>query len=215
MRLNRGMIRELETLARRLKFAREQRGLTQPQLAAAAGMKQPDISKIENGGIVKTTGIARLAAALEVSPLWLEMNEGPSPTWANVQHANEGHPTWQVAHNLSHPQQTIDPIHLEWETLVTDKLPARFMLTVVDESMSSNDAAGLSVGDRAIFETTREPRPGRNVLVRDRTGSLYIREYRVRRPGHWQAVARHPAYQALDSIEDDLVIVAVQTGHLY
>lgn len=209
------MIRTLATLGQRLKFARKQRGFTQPQLAELVGMKQPDISKIENGGIQQTTGIARLADVLQVPARWLETNEGPEPNWVNVQHANEGPPSSPWAHAVSHPQPTIDPILLAWESLVSNPLPDRFMVTVQDDSMSSPDGAGLAIGDRAIFETGRAPKPGRNVLVRDSLGNLFIREYRIRRPGQWQAVAKHPAYQALDSVADQLVIVAVQTGHLY
>ena len=81
--------------------------------------------------------------------------------------------------------------------------------------MAGAGPACLAIGDRAIFERQREPRPGRNVLIRDSFGHLCIREYRVKRPGHWQAVALHPAYGTLDSLEDGLTIVAVQTGHLY
>lgn len=44
-------------------------------------MKQSDISKLETGRMLQTTGIARLARALGVTDLWLEMNEGPPPAW--------------------------------------------------------------------------------------------------------------------------------------
>ena len=45
----------METLAKRLKLARKEQELTQAQLAELSGIKQSDISKIENGSILKTT----------------------------------------------------------------------------------------------------------------------------------------------------------------
>ena len=65
-----------DTLASRLKQARSLRGLTQVQLAALSGVKQPDISKIERGEIQKTTSLLGLARALRVNPHWLDTGDG-------------------------------------------------------------------------------------------------------------------------------------------
>lgn len=64
------------TLARRLKEARTKRGMRQEDLAKASGLKQSDISKIENGLILKTTGVVALARALRCDPEWLATGEG-------------------------------------------------------------------------------------------------------------------------------------------
>lgn len=66
----------MDTLAKRLKFARKHRGLTQAQLADLSDLKQSDISKIENGAIQRTTGIIGLASALRCSPVWLDTGDG-------------------------------------------------------------------------------------------------------------------------------------------
>jgi transcriptional regulator with XRE-family HTH domain len=50
--------------------------MRQEDLAAAAGLKQGDISKIENGKILKTTGLVGLARALRVDAHWLATGEG-------------------------------------------------------------------------------------------------------------------------------------------
>jgi hypothetical protein len=42
-------------------------------------MKQSDISKLENGVMQRTTGIARLAEALAAPATWLETGEGQPP----------------------------------------------------------------------------------------------------------------------------------------
>ena len=50
--------------------------MRQEDLAKASGLKQSDISKIENGLILKTTGIVALARALRCDPEWLATGEG-------------------------------------------------------------------------------------------------------------------------------------------
>jgi len=72
VRLNTGM----KTFAQRVKERREELGLTQGQVAKLAGLKQPDVSKIERGGIQKTTEILGLAKALQCNPDWLANEVG-------------------------------------------------------------------------------------------------------------------------------------------
>lgn len=67
----------METFAKRVRFARNSIGLSQVEVAALSGLRQPDISKIELGRIRKTTGLLGLARALKVSPDWLERGAGP------------------------------------------------------------------------------------------------------------------------------------------
>lgn len=66
----------METLAQRMKFARKRLGLTQAEVAKDSGLKQPDISKIERGEILRTTGLLGLARALKCDPHWLDTGDG-------------------------------------------------------------------------------------------------------------------------------------------
>lgn len=66
----------MDTLGKRLKHARLERGLTQMQLAQASGVKQSDISKLERGDSTSTSGVVRLAKALNCSAEWLDTGEG-------------------------------------------------------------------------------------------------------------------------------------------
>lgn len=67
----------MDTLAKRVKAARARlEGMRQEDLAIASGLKQGDISKIENGKILKTTGLVALARALRVDAHWLATGEG-------------------------------------------------------------------------------------------------------------------------------------------
>lgn len=73
-----------ETLGTRLKKARADAGLTQEELARAAGVTQKTISKIERGDQVATAAIVPLARALGVTPEWLAegAQSKPSPAQA-------------------------------------------------------------------------------------------------------------------------------------
>lgn len=66
----------METLAKRLKYARTKRKMTQSDLAKASGVGQSDISKIERGEIQKTTALLALARALQVNANWLDVGNG-------------------------------------------------------------------------------------------------------------------------------------------
>lgn len=71
-----GMLGVVDTLAARLRHARDVRGLTQAQLSEMSGVKQSDISKIETGKSFSTTGMAALARALRCDVDWLDTGEG-------------------------------------------------------------------------------------------------------------------------------------------
>lgn len=62
----------LRTLAARLRYARERKGLTQEELARAAGTKQQVIQQIEKGITKKPRKIEAIARVLDVSPAWLQ-----------------------------------------------------------------------------------------------------------------------------------------------
>ncbi|HXH02678.1 MAG TPA: helix-turn-helix transcriptional regulator [Candidatus Competibacteraceae bacterium] len=67
----------LETVGDRLRYARHQAGMTQRAVAAASGVKQQMISKLETNKSLETADIVSLAKALGVRPEWLAHNEGP------------------------------------------------------------------------------------------------------------------------------------------
>jgi transcriptional regulator with XRE-family HTH domain len=72
----------LKTLAARLKWAREQRGFTQGQLATAAKLKsQGAIGMYETSDRANPRNIIGLADALGVYPRWLK--DGQLPCWTS------------------------------------------------------------------------------------------------------------------------------------
>lgn len=118
-----------------------------------------------------------------------------------------------VAHDLSQATPTVTPTPIAWEDLMK-QLPRAFTLVARDDAL----APLLSSGHKARFSTERVAErtdlPGKKVLVADRDDNCYIREYRQRRPGHWQAVATNAAagLDPLDSVSDGLRVLAVMTG---
>lgn len=140
------------------------------------------------------------------------------PGWMDKQHPSGGaYSSGSLAHDLSHPIPMIDIPTTEWESIKMPAaaIPAQFMLKVKDDAMSWPGGDGLAVGDFAVFDRERAPRPGKNVLLIDRTGYVCIRRYREIRPGHWLAEPANPAYQTMDSIADGLQVFAAQVGHHY
>lgn len=87
-------------------------------------------------------------------------------------------------------------------------LPPQFRVAAPDDSM----APRVRKGELLELDTTLQPRAGDGVLVRDDAGHCYLRTYRERRPGHWEAAAVNPAFQALDSERDGLRVIAVVTA---
>jgi transcriptional regulator with XRE-family HTH domain len=66
----------MDTFAKRVKARRIELELTQGELAIRSGIKQSDISKIENSKILQPAGILGLARALKCNPDWLSTGEG-------------------------------------------------------------------------------------------------------------------------------------------
>lgn len=66
----------METLAKRLTWAREQKGLTQASLAKLSGVTQSTIGNLESGIRSSARRIIDIAAALDVSPAWLANGQG-------------------------------------------------------------------------------------------------------------------------------------------
>ena len=62
----------MKTLAERLQYARQKKGLTQDQLARIAGTTQQNIQNIEAGIVARPRKIGAIAKAVEQSAAWLQ-----------------------------------------------------------------------------------------------------------------------------------------------
>ncbi len=66
----------MNTLGSRLKAARTANSLTQAEVSRRSGVKQSDISKLENGSVAGSTKVVQLALAAGCDPRWLATGEG-------------------------------------------------------------------------------------------------------------------------------------------
>lgn len=192
-------------------------GLRPVDIARAVGISTASVAGWENGSTKSLKPrSARLAAKLfGCNATWLGEGIG-DPDWISdpdqSRTPNNAKNGISLAQDLSHPGLTIAPQEIEWEAIVSEPLPLRFRLAVRDDAMQLDDPPSMRPGDHADFERSGNARPGEVVLLADGDGNVYIRRYLERRPGHWQAVARSPGYQALDSVTDRLKVLAVQVG---
>lgn len=113
-----------------------------------------------------------------------------------------------VDHSTSLLSPIVTVLTLDWDDLMISKLPSAFALVLRDDAM----APSYGRGGTMRFSTERRVEPGRIVLLSDRDGHAYVREYRLHRADHWLAVASNPAYAPLNSAEDGLKVLAVMTG---
>ena len=113
---------------------------------------------------------------------------------------------------MSPPRYNIVPTKIKWEMLMPvaarKELPNEFETQAPDTSMTPR----IPRGARVIFQGSLTPLPGDVVLIKDRAGNLYIREYRVQRPGSWVAFADNSAFLPMQADEHGLVVLAVCDG---
>lgn len=95
--------RHLASVGDRIKFLRERRGISQPELARKAGISQPSMYNIESGKTKSPSAInlMQIAAILEVSPWWLLIGDS-APESAEIADVVE----WtSIFFQLSPPQR--------------------------------------------------------------------------------------------------------------
>ena len=87
----------MKTLSQRLRYAREQAGLSQSALARRVGLRPQAIQLIEAGRVRQPRNLVHIAAVLKVNPLWLASGEGgvealavrePTPKYASERDAS-------------------------------------------------------------------------------------------------------------------------------
>lgn len=114
-----------------------------------------------------------------------------------------------VAQDMSLARPIVSPqITTLRELNMGAKVEGPFELEVSDGSFGSDIPPGCVMR----LDPGRPPRAGWPVLVRDREGNHYLRDYQEGAGGRWQAVARVRGFAPLDSVDDGLQVVAVMRG---
>ena len=94
------------------------------------------------------------------------------------------------------------------ETFAPVSSRAKF-LQMPDDSM----AGEIAPGDHLLFDPTEVPRAGDTVLVRITSGEHFVRLFRPRTAHAFEASPANGAYQALSSVVDGALVVAVMVEH--
>lgn len=114
-----------------------------------------------------------------------------------------------VAQDMSQRRPILPTSKVTWEELEMGFRPDQpFELDVRDGAFGSD----IPVGVTMKLDPRRKPLGGWPVLVRDRQGRHYLRDYQQGAGDHFQAVARVRGFLPLDSVEDGLEVIAVMKG---
>lgn len=165
------------TLSIRLKQARHKKKLTQADLAAAIGVKQQAIQRIEAGKVKTSSYIVQMAKVLGVPAEWLAMGSTACETpIVNAPATNQLLPviTWSELNNLT------EALTESSETVpaIAKVGPKSFATYVPDESMHSSDGAklGFHRNDLLLVDGSRNPNDGDFVIAK-RQGQILFRQY--------------------------------------
>lgn len=169
------------------------RGMNQTQFAEALGVKPQHVTNWKQRGLPPER-LEEVSRLLNCSVDYL-LGRVPTPQ------------PGLVAHPLTLDRSTVPPT-ISWSELSMTELPEVFRTTVPDTALAPRVTQGATV----VLTRGLEPKAGDGVLVQDGDGHHYLRLYRERRVGHWEAHALNDSYRPLDSQIDRLRVVAVITA---
>jgi transcriptional regulator with XRE-family HTH domain len=219
-----GLITSVKTIGERAAWARTRLNLTQEQVADMAGVTQGMIGNLEGGVRKNPRELLRIAAALRVRPEWLQHGVGPIEASDVGQEDmtslayNKGNvvTSWRLIplilwDRLDSMTKANDDLSIADLPLVPADPrvgPRTKAVQMLDDSM----APRIRPGDVLLFDPDMAALPGKVVLVVAPDGQHYVRMYRVRHGGRWEAVAESAGYDSLDSETDQLTVVATAVG---
>lgn len=210
----------MRTLAERLQYAMNKKGLKQEQLANLANTSQVTISNILNGVTSKPRNALELANALDVELTWLLNGEGAS----NAKFV-------QVTKSFYYPllstvqAGTFTEINLlnhidgdEQFDLISSQVKAgdqAFFLLIEGDSMTPR----FHEGDMVLIDPDLEPKPGKFVAAIDLDGKATFKQYKqlgsfddYGRP-HFKLVPLNDNHPTLSSLEHNIQLIGVAVEH--
>ncbi|MDM0007176.1 S24 family peptidase [Variovorax sp. J22G73] len=140
---DRAPITNVNTIGERIKYSRQQRGLTQQQLAVAAGVSTSTIGNLESGLRDKPRELNAIARALRASSTWLETGRG---IWDNDVNVESGPDirglvpliSWVRAGNWDDANDPFLPGEAEtWLGCPTPHSSSTYVLRVKGDSMTA------------------------------------------------------------------------------
>lgn len=205
-----------ESLAARLKGARQAAGLTQAQLAELSGIAQSVISKIERGSTRNPEGLFELAKALNRDPFWLKTgNETPANNQENITSVtNRGAVpliSWVAAGNFREIHDMFEPGEAEeWvEVSETQFGKNSFALRVSGDSMTSPYPGDLSFPDGCILivDPARAASAGDFVIAKDVMTQQATFKKLAHDGGRWFLKPLNPSYPTIEIDDPDLRVI--------
>jgi len=144
---------------------------------------------------------------LKLTPGWLDTPQVEAPTTGDSlpPHPQVGPDVDQL---MSQSRNYADPPRFMWEELMGADLSQPFELEVVDGAFGAEIPPGCVMR----LDPRRAARAGWPVLVKDRAGRYYLRDYQEGAAGRWQAVARVRGFAPLDNVDDGLQVIATMKG---
>lgn len=165
------------SLSIRLKQARQKKKLTQSDLAAAIGVKQQAIQRIEAGKVKSSGYVVQMAKVLGVPAEWLAMGSTDCEIpIVNKLSTNQFLPIikWSELSNLTEALAN----NTETVAAISKVGPKSFATYVPDESMHSSDGTklGFHRNDLLLIDGSRTPNDGDFVIAK-RQGQILFRQY--------------------------------------
>lgn len=203
---------DLPTLAARIDYAMKQRGLTQQQLAEAAGTSQTTIQKLCSGKTRESKKLNAIAKALQMSAEWLATGEPPAapqlPTTAAVIPSDEAATVLgkagrklpvigSIAAGAWCEAVALQPDAVEeWIESPGPVGPRAFVLKIDGISMyNPGGTISFADGDQVVIDPDVEPLPGDFVVAR-LTNSNRVTFKRLRQDeGECYLEAINPAWE--------------------
>lgn len=171
----------MKTFGERLRQARKEKGLKQPELAAACGWEsQSRISMYEQGKRVPDAeDVRKLAKCLNVSAAWLQFGESEHANVAPAAPATRVIPVINYV-QAGDPKEIVDDYApgMGFDQITTDLElgPHAFALVIKGNSMEPD----FKEGDKVIIDPSVEPQPGDFVVAKCPTQEATFKKYRPR-----------------------------------
>lgn len=211
-----GLITVVNTLAERLRWARDQRGLTQGQLAKRAGVSQGTIGNAESGIRDRPRELLKIARALQTSPDWLESGRGdwqaedvnfeevaikrrvPLISWVRAG-------LWGAVEDHFHPGDAD-----EWaEAYDTRPGENAFALRVTGDSMTSPIPGERTFpeGTIIIVDPGKSAGPGDYVIAKDVATQKATFKRLVSDGGRWFLKPLNPSYPIVEIDDPNIRVI--------
>ena len=238
---NKHALRTLNTPGKRIRYIRDYLQLNQQNLAAASGVAQQTISKIERDLVVKNTYLFDLAYALKVHPQWIFFGKGEP--FEEINEEDKELLEWEVMErqelrNVEKYPKVVNLPVVTWDELNTwmstehaqRNLGDEPMIELKDETLTSQDSAAIPVtddgmidldnpfnsippGTKVIVDFKKAPTKGSIVLLKCKNPTAFFLRQYLPDGSQIRLRAFNPAYHSFD-LDENINILGTATAIL-